>query len=238
MAGRVYERVLAQILEQIKNGTIKEGSRLPPERDLAIQYNVSRGSLREALRILEQDGYIESIQGGGRVLIRSRDDRDVADGMTRRLGHTSMNEYIELRETLDLLIVVKACEHATQEDIEEIRRAIKKSSQSFTKPENQALALNQVNAAIAKATHNSLLQEIYQMFYEFIPKVRMRAIKTKEERLASLREHNQILYAIEKRDPVMAELAARIHIHHIRDRMKLEGIEGLERSASASKRNG
>lgn len=68
----VYEIVLEDLMNQIKSGSIRVGDKLPTERAMAKTYNVSRGSLRETLRILEENGYIESTPGGGRVLIRGR----------------------------------------------------------------------------------------------------------------------------------------------------------------------
>lgn len=219
MSSRIYELILNEFLEKIQNGTLEVGARLPTERDMCRQYGVSRGSLREALRVLEQDGYIQSIQGGGRVLLRVEHNGHVAQNLTRRLSKISLEAYFELREALDVAITIKACVRATAEDIQNIKVAIGESNRSFSRPEEGAHADYQVNSAIAQAAHNSLMEEIYYMTYEFIPFVRIRALRRAADRKASLEEHNRILEAIEARDPVMAELAVRIHNRNIQQRL-------------------
>lgn len=62
---RLYEEIIKQLIELIKKGTLKPGDKLPPERELAAQLNVSRTAIREALRSLETMGFIESRVGGG-----------------------------------------------------------------------------------------------------------------------------------------------------------------------------
>ena len=56
MSFRTYELVLDQIVQKIEDGTLMVGARLPTEREMCKEYGISRGSLREALRVLEQDG--------------------------------------------------------------------------------------------------------------------------------------------------------------------------------------
>ena len=64
---RLYESVTEQIMNLIKNNELKPGDKLPPERDLAEKFSISRGSLREAFRVLESRGIIER-PGGGRFI--------------------------------------------------------------------------------------------------------------------------------------------------------------------------
>ena len=62
---RLYEEIIKQLTDLINNGSLKPGDKLPTERDLAVQLNVSRTAIREALRSLEMMGFIESKVGEG-----------------------------------------------------------------------------------------------------------------------------------------------------------------------------
>lgn len=88
-AGNAYEETVEHLLEVIKLGAVSEGERLPPERDLATRLNVSRVTLREALRSLQQAGYIESRRGrsgGTFVTYRPSLERLDATRVAHRLG--------------------------------------------------------------------------------------------------------------------------------------------------------
>ena len=63
--GKLYEEIAARMMEQIRSGVLRPGDRLPPERALAETYNVSRTTIREALRSMEMMGCVESRVGGG-----------------------------------------------------------------------------------------------------------------------------------------------------------------------------
>lgn len=62
-AGGAFEKTVEQVLHAIKSGAVPAGQRLPPERDLALQLNVSRVTLREAIRALAEAGYVEARRG-------------------------------------------------------------------------------------------------------------------------------------------------------------------------------
>src|SRR5512132_1788780 len=61
--GNAFEEAVERVLHAIKLGVVTAGERLPPERDLAVRLGVSRVTLREAIKVLEQAGYVESVRG-------------------------------------------------------------------------------------------------------------------------------------------------------------------------------
>ena len=65
---KVYEQVIEQIQKNIMDGTFKKGDKLPSERELSEKMAVSRTSIREALRVLETMGVVESKQGEGNFI--------------------------------------------------------------------------------------------------------------------------------------------------------------------------
>src|SRR5581483_9376653 len=68
---RIYEQIVLQLQQEILSGQISPGARLPTERDLAVQFGVSRASIREALSVLQSRGLVESRQGGGTIVSSS-----------------------------------------------------------------------------------------------------------------------------------------------------------------------
>ena len=74
---KVYEEVIEQIKDMIYNGILKKGDKLPSERDMVEELQVSRTSVREALRSLEVIGLIESRQGEGNFIKESLDRKSV-----------------------------------------------------------------------------------------------------------------------------------------------------------------
>ena len=95
---RLYEKVISQILNMVKNGELKAGDRLPTERDLAIQLHVSRTAIRAALRSMEFMGLIESKVGGG-TYIREMTMEDLMDPFAAVLANNErlIIELIEVR---------------------------------------------------------------------------------------------------------------------------------------------
>jgi GntR family transcriptional repressor for pyruvate dehydrogenase complex len=68
---KIYEQIIQQIKDMIADGTLKSGDKLPTERELVEKFNVSRASIREALRSLENIGIVESKQGEGNFIGRN-----------------------------------------------------------------------------------------------------------------------------------------------------------------------
>ncbi len=101
---RTFQNVVDQIEEAIFLGNLKPGEKLYPERDLRDIFGVSRGTLREALRVLEQKNLIEIKLGpGGGAFIKRLDSKVKSDGLDLliRHGKISFEDIIEFRESID-----------------------------------------------------------------------------------------------------------------------------------------
>jgi GntR family transcriptional repressor for pyruvate dehydrogenase complex len=121
---RLYESVIEQIMNLIKNDKLKPGDKLPPERELAEKFSISRGSLREAFRVLESKGLIKSKPGGGRFIREIKKDA-----------------FIDTENTAE---EVKVIEEAFSRVSEEGRTEDEKKIESDT----------EFHLAIARASHN------------------------------------------------------------------------------------
>lgn len=124
---RTFEEVVAQVREMLFQGTLKQGDRLPGERDLAVQLGIGRSALREALRSLEANGLIVLRKGkSGGAFISNGTTRVISENMSDllRLSSISVDQLFEVRLWIQTGLARAACRHATRDDIERLRQNV------------------------------------------------------------------------------------------------------------------
>lgn len=122
---RLYQDVVGQIHDLIRDGTLKPGDRLPPERELAEQFEVSRSSIREAMRALELQGLVASRPGSGTFVSTDSLESLVAIIASSLGGAREYLDYtFEVRRLLEPQIAALAAERATEADINRIAEAL------------------------------------------------------------------------------------------------------------------
>jgi len=120
---RAFEDVIFQIQEAILEGNLKIGDRLPSERQLREMLEVSRGTLREALRALEQKGLITiktGVKGG--AIVCAVDTKGMSESLDLLLRYqkVSLRDLAEFREEVEGLVAAKAAQKAKKEDIKQL----------------------------------------------------------------------------------------------------------------------
>lgn len=123
-SARAFEEIATQIRTELTKGRLKVGSRLPAERALAVQFGVSRNTLREALRSLEHAGLIRLQKGatGGAFISEGSADVIVSSMVDLyHMGSLSPDQLTEARIWLEAVIVREACARATPEDLQALR---------------------------------------------------------------------------------------------------------------------
>jgi len=109
---KVFQDVVEQIQEAIFDGRLETGQTLPAERELKGIFNISRGTLREALRVLEQKGLIEIKLGvGGGSIVKAVDIEQISEslGLLIRSQKVSLNHLAQFREDVESTIAAHAC---------------------------------------------------------------------------------------------------------------------------------
>jgi DNA-binding FadR family transcriptional regulator len=127
---RAFEEVASQIRDQLSRGALVPGDRLPPERELARQFNLSRNTLREALRSLEMAGILEFRKGmHGGAFVREGHGSAVIAGFTDlfRLGMFEPEHLKEARLLVGMAVTRAACRRATDGDIAALRANLEAS---------------------------------------------------------------------------------------------------------------
>ena len=122
---RLYQDVVRQIRNLIDEGTLKPGDRLPSERELAEQLQVSRSSLREAMRTLELQGLVVSRPGAG-TFVSNDTNGSVADALTAYLadGKDALKDVFEMRHILEPQMAALAAGRATPEDLQRLEQML------------------------------------------------------------------------------------------------------------------
>ena len=132
------DRVSAEILRQLKSailaGRLKSGDKLPSEKQLAQQFQSSRGSVREAIRTLEQAGLLVVRRGaGGGAIVADGDLRHVTDSLFTliRLGSVSIHDLTEVRVILEPRIASLAAQRITAEELARIEAYVAKHAEAI-----------------------------------------------------------------------------------------------------------
>jgi len=163
---KVYEQVIEQIQERILNGEIKKGDKLPSERELSEQMNVSRTSIREAIRVLETMGVIESKQGEGNFICTNIEKSLIEPlSMIFKLNDGTWQNVLELREVLELQTVKIAAIRATEKECIELKNIVddmRKETYSRDKNNKAIVLLDQkFHNKLASMSKNYLIKILF-----------------------------------------------------------------------------
>ncbi|MCK9513004.1 MAG: GntR family transcriptional regulator [Pigmentiphaga sp.] len=159
---RTFEDVAAQIREQVEQGVLKEGDKLPPERTLADTFGVSRNTVREALRSLEYAGLIVQRPGsaGGAFISNGGVDviRSAFDGLMR-MGTISAPDLIEARIMVGREVAQLACERHDQDDFTGFVQNVQKTRDAAASGDMRLRAQHSLafHGLLAQATRNPVL---------------------------------------------------------------------------------
>jgi DNA-binding FadR family transcriptional regulator len=209
LADRLRERILA--------GVFAPGDPLPAERDLVAETGLSRGSVREALRILEAEGLVHTRPGryGGSIVCQPTERllaRQV-DSFARGRGVTD-RAVIEARETLEPMLAQLAAEHRTDDDLRALDAIGARLQAAVDGDAAGFLAANvEWHAAIAAACGNALLRAFLMSIAGMIrDTTRDEHVDSREVRLAVVHAHRRVVDAIRARDGEAARRRMQRHV--------------------------
>jgi GntR family transcriptional repressor for pyruvate dehydrogenase complex len=220
----VTDAVTEKIESMIVDGTFKPGDTLPPERQLARDFAVSRASLRQALSVLEYRGLILSKQGGGNYVcdvIKKSFSDPLLDLIKRH--HELKFQIIELRQTLECSAAFYAAERATTEDRIIIRKRLDelKAIVTTNKPAEEARADLELHLAIADAAHNVplslMLRNIYSLLLSEIEENLRLVHQTNVNSVKLHGQHHEMVELIIDGDSEGARRVVNEHLELIRD---------------------
>ena len=168
---KISESIVRQIEEFIISGALKSGERLPPERVLAEQLNVSRPSIREAISILEAKGLLTSKQGGGTFVTDTFSDELTGSIASILKSHPGAAlDVLELRHALEEIAAYYAALRATKTDRKVIQKRLDTLTECYRSseinPELESKSDVEFHLAIADATHNFALIHVMRGLFD------------------------------------------------------------------------
>ena len=154
------EEVAEQLQVRIIKGKLKKGDKLPVEAELMEIFGVGRSSIREAVKKLENMGYLKVLQGKGTFIASPS---PAQEPLEQRLKRADIKELHEVRNILESAIAKKAAQRHTMQDMEDMMKylAVRKEAAESGVLEECIEADIRFHISIAKAAHNEILFELY-----------------------------------------------------------------------------
>jgi GntR family transcriptional repressor for pyruvate dehydrogenase complex len=226
---RLYTSIVDQIVEGIRSGAFPPGAALPAERVLADRLGVSRGSVREAIRVLEHAGILDVRTGSGTYV----DEDGVSKTSALRahaaaLGDRSPLDVMIARRALEPLCARLAAQHRSSMDVAHIERSVADQAGTVASggnPDEIDLAFHHT---IAAASRNPVLTTLVEQLVQIMRQGTWRELKglTRSEAGSAeifIEQHRMIARAITDRDPDGAERAMAAHLDAIESKL-LEAV--------------
>src|SRR4030095_3454479 len=211
---RIYEEIVRQVKQLIAEGRLKTGDRLPPERELAEKFVVSRTSVREALRALESLGLIEIRPGEGTFVRQVSVDALVGPlALMMASQREAIGELFEARRVLEPAIAALAASRATPDEVQEMERILESQARGGRGGGATGLAEDAAfHTAIGAAARNHAITRIVHAIMDLLTQSREESLNTPGRPTRSHQDHRRILQAIAKRNPSAARQAMLDHL--------------------------
>lgn len=224
-----YQKVIDYIKQQIREGRLQIGEKLPAERELSLQLGISRNSVREAIRSLEIMGMISSQHGAGNYLTGNFENNLVESiSMMFLLKQINYQQVSELRRGLELQALLLAIDNITQPELDKLKQI--NSQLEHGTEETNVILDKQLHYNIAIASKNTLIIDILQalsdLIDQFIYDLRKEILSSEDSRVILNEAHNEMMQSLLNRDKNLAYQAISKHYGIVDE--KLRQTEGRE----------
>jgi len=228
---RIFEQAVEQLRDLIVSGRLKPGDRLPTEQVLCRQLNISRSTVREALRVLEAEGWVEVRRGMGSFIV----ERPVTILPRSEIGQwleshrTAIEQVIQVRESIEPSAAELAALNSTPEELHNIQNLVVDLASiidQIRQRGDEALysQLAQVDTsfhqAIAEASDNDLMVELISQILPMFYQSDLAVLFVTGRMDMILSEHQAIANAIAAGDAAAARQAMQEHLYQIRRSME------------------
>lgn len=214
---KAYESVMGQITDLIDKGGLNSGDKLPPERELAEVFGVSRHTVREALRALENNRMVKSLPGSG-TFVTLYNDEDVATFLTEKALQETGNlvDIFEFRKMIEPQVAYLAAINASTEEKKLLTDLLDKQRISSSAGGNENKQLQSIDSEfhkiIAKMSKNKIVLKVLEQIDDLLAWSRNDQYQGTKRIIQSLNDHENILRAIIKGN---ANLSKKLMFDHI-----------------------
>lgn len=223
LESRLSDRIADSILSMI---TVEQrflpGSKLPNENILSKELNVSRTTLREAIRILATGGILEIRRGRGTFV---REDFEINQGgefSPLASAKVKAKDLYEMRLIFEPEAAYYAAQRGTEEEIQRILTLGVEIEERIRQKKDRTKVEQAFHKSIARATHNEFMNQLMPVIYEGINKGVRLSQAYEEVEQATLIEHRMLMDFLKSRNAEGARNAMRIHILHAMEQLPME----------------
>lgn len=213
------QRIVTQIRQLVVDGRLKTGERLPPERELATLFNVSRTSVREAIKILAALDMVVIRKGSGVFVKEAMLDallNNVVDTLV--ITRNEVRMIFEVRKVLETRAAAWAAQRASESEIADLTGLINeaRASKCLKLTAEEAVEHDKrFHSAIIKLSQNDVLGRILSGMFDVLDKVRLKTSALPGRAARSINDHGEIARAIAARDPEKAMEAMFNHLESV-----------------------
>jgi len=213
---RVAEEVADRIRVLILDGTFPAGQPLPGERQLAGRFGVSRGSIRDALRVLETIGLLVTRHGQGTFPQELDVDRLVAPlASILSYRHDLEDELLDVRRMFEPAVARVAAARVTEEDLAALQRILDAQRRKLKTRQSAIVEDTAFHEVLARATRNRVVVSIMATLNDLLVESRKLALKQEGRPGRSMHGHEAVVAALRERNAEAAASAMREHIDQI-----------------------
>src|ERR1700735_1204544 len=214
---KVYEEAAKQI-ERLILKKLKPGAKLPSERELAETLQVSRSSIRDAIRGLELLGLVEPRQGAG-TIVRERSTDSVANPFASALKRRQnlVTELLDFRKMLEPPLAARAAANASVDEISEMEEILQRQEKTQGQGDPAIAEDAEFHYSIALASGNSVVLKVIDTLMDLLRDTREQSLQVEGRAQKSLAGHRRILAAIKRHDAEAAKSAMRRHIEDVEE---------------------
>ncbi len=224
---RIFQDVVEQIQDVILDGKVKPGEKLPSERELGDMLGTSRGTLREALRILEQKGLIEirlGVNGGAIVKEATWEQMSETLALLVRSQTVSLDHLAEFRVGVEGIVAALAAERVEDKDIKDLevlKKELEKIFKKGSKRWNDFVRVDEkIHIAMAVISGNPIYKFIVETIHDNIDRYYDRYLVVGDSELEeNFKDLTSLINAVIAKDGKEAEKLARAHVNRFREHM-------------------
>jgi GntR family transcriptional repressor for pyruvate dehydrogenase complex len=212
---RLYEDLGERLGQFARESKMVPGDRFPPERELAQQLRVSRTSIRQAMVVLQAQGFVDVRHGEGIFLRRMRGFGESLPKLLER--RRRLPDVLEAREALEVKLAELAATRRTKDDLTAMHAALRIMEKEIKTKGLGTGGDAAFHHAVAAAARNDVLLHLIDAMADAIQETRVESLSEPGRPPRSLEAHRRILRAIEAGTPPQAAQEMRKHLRQVAD---------------------
>ena len=224
------ERINSQISDAIISGELKPGDRLPPERELADQFGVSRTVVRDAIKMLSGRGVLQVRRGAGIFVATAEETAMGRLANVLPLQGAGLRDLFDVRKVLEAQGAEWAAQRRSAHHVERLRSIVDDARRHAEDLNVLSERDAQFHVAVAEASQNLVLVRVMFTLLDLLEAARRESLSIPGRPELSLSQHENVLGEIEARDPEKARRAMLEHLTSVEQAIAYTGRTGREES--------